>query len=336
MDLVPPDQSRDSMPVHTSWKKRLSPWNFSQMQKTPRTQLTPQPPHYPFVHLSQLFACAPRQQHRTAGSVRFISTTLDGAPIPLRCPWCSSPQKAWAHPLHRSAQTPRQAPQVVVLFVQHVWVLHCESTSCFSLLPLLFFPWFEVVCFPEQPACRGKAPVCHHWHVASPQCRWDAGINSTSLHSWWSAAMQGLSLGLIHSNAVKIQPVSPRSFSMERNHRSFSQLPDSAPMQVCSKRLSECVGALAGEETRSHKQAAYWAYRPWKTSSVSAEWDGMGLKLMIIVLVKVSEYLCSMTPSHQPVWADELDLFVLSIKKNFLHYYWKNRIMDLLGFNTRR
>lgn len=57
---------------------------------------------------------------------------------------------------------------------------------------------------------------------------------------------------------------------------------------------------------------------------------------MIIVLVKVSEYLCSMTPSHQPVWADGLDLFVLSIKENFLHYSWKNRIMDLLGFNTRR
>lgn len=43
------------------------------------------------------------------------------------------------------------------------------------------------------------------------------------------------------------------------------------------------------------------------------------------------------TQEHtQPVWADGLDLFVLCINENFLHYYWKNRIMDLLGFNTRR
>lgn len=175
-----------------------------------------------------------------------------------------------------------------------MWVPHHESTSCCSLLPLLFFPWFKVVCFSQQPNCLGKAPVCHHWHMASPQCKWNAGINSTSLHSWWSAAMQGLSPGLIHSNAIKIQPVSPQSFSMERDHLSFSQLPASAPMQVF-KRLSECVGALASVGARSCEQAAYWASNPWKTSSVSAEWDGT--KLMIIVLVKVPEYLCSTPPS---------------------------------------
>lgn len=148
-------------PLHTSCKKRLHLWKrncFSDAENPQDTR------NYLTSTLSlcpPLAAVWPLPQGSTGQQAVLDSSALSWMGLPSRWDAHGVPahrKHRLLHCLHRSGQTPRKGPQVVVWLVQHVWVLHCESTSCSSLLPLLFFPWFQVVCFSEQPSSWRKAP----------------------------------------------------------------------------------------------------------------------------------------------------------------------------------